>query len=288
MPSPAGFRRTRSRLRPVPYRVSVRRSTVISTIFYCALIAITVAILLRLFPLCCPIRLRHGSDTTARASLGVALRGMDTTRRPRLHDRPLQWPITFAAVLVCLTVAVWLFLSDYPSRIKTLNETFFALALLLPLIQRHRSVSPRSAVLLSLGIFAVIAVSAGTPLGTDLAETLGALLLFPIGFYVIDRGILDPDVVTSSASRRAWYALLLLLPIVMSILQYRIGLTGLANDVTRYIVRFHEAFVFLLLVEVFFAVGLGRRGRSRLDSVPLVEQRTDVQVPLVVSPRPKR
>ncbi len=120
---------------------------------------------------------------------------------------------------------------------------------------------------------------------TDLAETLGALLLFPIGFYVIDRGILDPDAVTSSASRRAWYALLLLLPIVMSILQYRIGLTGLANDVTRYIVRFHEAFVFLLLVEVFFAVGLGRRGRSRLDSVPLVEQRTDAQVPLVVTPR---
>jgi hypothetical protein len=99
-----------------------------------------------------------------------------------------------------------------------------------------------------------------TQVVTDLAETLGALVLAPIGFDVVDRGILDPQAPTSARLRFGWYALLVVTPIAFSVLEFAVGVSGVAGEVTRYGVRIAESFLCMLLVELYFAVGLGRTG----------------------------
>jgi hypothetical protein len=91
---------------------------------------------------------------------------------------------------------------------------------------------------------------------------VGILVLAPLALDVVDRGILDPAARTSTAARRGWYALLVLAPLAFSVLEYQVGVSGLAGEAVRYLVRITEAFVCLLLVELYFAVGLRRTGRT--------------------------
>jgi len=98
---------------------------------------------------------------------------------------------------------------------------------------------------------------------TDLAETLGLLILAPIAFDLVDRGILDRDARTSPRSRWLWYATLVAAPVALSVLEYQVGLDGVLGVAVRYGVRVTEAFVCLLLVELYLAVCLGRTGRRQ-------------------------
>ena len=116
-------------------------------------------------------------------------------------------------------------------------------------------------------MFAVIVVGQRTQAITDLAETLGMLMLAPIGFDVVDRGILDPKARTSTALRYGWYAFLVVAPIAFSVLEHGIGFEGAIGEATRYAVRIHEAFLFMLLVELYFAVALDETGSSARHGV---------------------
>ena len=247
----------------------MRRTVTVSVAYYSLLLIATAAIQLQLLPrlLPDPIATRVGHNSEGYV-LALVIAAWIQFVRPRLHLSDRRLLTVIAVSTLCFAVAMLLFLSDYPSRIKTLNETFFALAVLIPYVQLQRMPSRRTAVLHSALVLLVIVIAGSTALVTDLAETLGALLLTPIGLYVVDRGILDETAKTWPPWRYAWYAMLLTLPFVMSGLQYDIGLSGILNDTTRYIVRFHEAFVFILLVELFFAVGLGRTGRRDSPGAP--------------------
>jgi hypothetical protein len=107
----------------------------------------------------------------------------------------------------------------------------------------------------------MIVFGSDTTLLTGQAESFAVLVLAPIGLYVVDRGILDPQASTSAALRYAWYAFLLLAPVVFTVLEYGIGVGGPAGDATRYAVRTTEAFVGVVLIELYFAVALARTGR---------------------------
>jgi hypothetical protein len=135
-----------------------------------------------------------------------------------------------------------------------------AAAVLVPYVQIRRPLPSNLAILASLAVLALIVFGERTQVVTDLAETLGALALAAIGFDVVDRGILDPHAPTSARLRYAWYALLVVTPIAFSVLEYAVGVSGVAGEVTRYGVRITEAFLCMLLVELYFAVGLGRTG----------------------------
>jgi hypothetical protein len=65
------------------------------------------------------------------------------------------------------------------------------------------------------------------------------------------------------------YVGLVVAPIAFSILQYGIGFDGIVGEATRYAVRVAEAFIALLLVELYFAVGLGRVGVSTDRADPI-------------------
>ena len=182
--------------------------------------------------------------------------------RPRLTGAPREWPATAVVSVALIAIGLGLLASDWPSRFRTLNETCFALALLLPYVQLRRRPSRSVAVAIAVIILVIVLTTQSTQLGTDLAETYGMIMLAPLALDVVDRGILDPDATTSPPARFTWYAAMVITPVVMSVLEYKVEVGGLVGEFTRYGVRIHEAFIAMLLLGLYFAVALGRTGRA--------------------------
>lgn len=204
-------------------------------------------------------RVRHNSEAYV---LALLLALWIQFARPRLAGTAREMPAVAAAVVGCTALAVFLLATDFPSRFRTLNETFFAAAILIPYVQLRRPLPARLAATLAAAVFLVIVVGNRTQIVIDGAETLGVLVLAPIGFDIIDRGILDPRARTYATHRYAWYAFLIAAPIVFSLLESGLDLRGTAGEASRYAVRVAEAFLCMLALEIYFAVGLGRTGRS--------------------------
>ena len=62
--------------------------------------------------------------------------------RPRLAGRAgRQWPIAVLAGMIMLAIGVALVQTHLPSRFRTLNEAFIALAVLIPYVQARRPLS---------------------------------------------------------------------------------------------------------------------------------------------------
>jgi hypothetical protein len=254
--------------------VPSNRTTVTAT-YYAALVLVLAGVLLEIFPLVLPDalagRIGHNSEGYV---LALVVAAWVQFARPRLVADRRQWGLTALAAAVLFAVGIALLLSDLPSRFRTLNEAFLALGLLIPYLQLPRPLR-RSVVWTTVAVVLVLVVAFNrTAAVTDLAESLAVLLLAPVAFDVVDRGILDPQAGTSPALRRAWYALLVAAPVCFSLLEYQIALGGLPGEVARYCVRITEAFVCLLLVEFYFAVALRRTGRresvaERLTAAPI-------------------
>ena len=184
--------------------------------------------------------------------------------RPRLTGHRREWLVTGLVAAVSLGIGLALVASDLPSRWRTLNETFLALALLLPYLQLRRPLPRALAGGIAAGLFVVVVAFESTAAVTDLAETFGLLILAPVAFDLVDRGILDPGARPGRRARLLWLAALVVVPVVLSVLEYQVGVDGVLGVAVRYGVRVTEAFVCLLLVEVYLgAVALARPGRHR-------------------------
>lgn len=240
-----------------------------ATAFYLVVAAVLAGVLLEVFPAVLPDGLasRIGHNSEAYALVLVAAPWIQYAR-PRLAGTSREWPVTAGVAVLCLVAGLLLLASDLPSRFRTLNETFLALALLLPYLQLRRPLPRYVAGGLAAVVLAGVVLFNRTAVVTDLAETFGILLLAPIAFDLVDRGILDPVARTSARLRWSWYAVLAVVPLCLSVLEYRVGIDGLAGEAVRYGVRVTEAFVALLLIELFLAVLLGRRGRPGEGAPP--------------------
>lgn len=177
--------------------------------------------------------------------------------------------IALCAAFVSFAIGMWLLGSDYPSRVRTLNETVFGLAFVIPYVSLPRPL-PRWAPLLSLPliVFVGLAVWADTNHWVvDQAETLGFIAIAIPAFDLVDRGILDRSAVTSPKLRWGAYGLFLAVPVVVSALGTgrREG-GGFVADTLLYVGRIHEAWFGVLLVMLYFAVGLGWTGAGRNDT----------------------
>ena len=244
---------------PVP---ALRR--LLTPLYYAVLVAVLVGILLQALPLVLPDAV---AGTVARNSEGLLLALVVSLwiqwARPWLARRRTEWVLTALVVAVCAVAGVLLLASDLPSRFRTLNESLLAAAAVLPWLQLRRPL-PRAVVVgVPLALLGAVVLFNRTAVITDLAETLGALVLFPIALDLVDRGILDPRALTRAGLRWGWYAGLVAAPVVFSVLQYDVGVPGLPGEAVRYLVRITEAFVCLLVVQFWFAVVLGRTGRSQ-------------------------
>jgi hypothetical protein len=196
--------------------------------------------------------------------------------RPRLRTEAYRWPVTVAAAGASAAVAFLLLASDLEPRFRTLNETYFAVALLLPYIQLRRPLRSRwLPAALSGGLLLVTVAANRTGIVTELAESIGLWLLLPVGLDLVDRGILDRTAQTSRPLRVAWYAALVAVPVLFSALSPYVPDDGqadvsaeveagytLVEEFLRYGSRITEAFVCMLVLHLYFAVGLGRTGQD--------------------------
>ena len=232
-------------------------------VFYGVTVVVVVGVLAQLFAEVMPdrvaSRIAHNSEGFV---LALLLALWIEFARPRLAGTAREWPVTLAVAAGCTVLAVLLLQSDLPSRFRTLNETFLASAVVVPYLQLRRPLPARLAVAASASVLAVIVVANRTTVVVDLAEALAVLVLVPIGFDLVDRGILDPRAATSPRLRLGWYVGLVVAPIAFSVLEYQVGFSGVLGEATRYSVRVTEAFIALFLVELYLAVGLGRVGRE--------------------------
>lgn len=242
-----------------------RGRVVMGVVFYGGLLLLMAAILLQLLDNVLPNGLaRRIGFNSEGFVLALMIAAWIQFARPRLTDSKSQWPVTLAVGLACVAVGVALLATDLPPRFRTLNETFLAAGVVLPYLQLRRPLPPWVPIAFSAAVFAAIVFFSHTELVTGLAETLGVLVLLPLAVDVYDRGILDSKALTSPTVRYGFYAALVIVPVTLSILERKLDIGGVFGDVTRYGVRLHESFICILLVSLYFAVGLGRRGGKRV------------------------
>lgn len=169
---------------------------------------------------------------------------------PRLPEHvQMRWALALGVFWAL--VGVGLVLSDLPSRIRTLNESALALALLIPYVTLRRPLSRW--VLLSVPIMVAMVVWGVTqdPEGwiVDQAEAFGFLILAVVTFDLVDRALLQPRRATPTWALWAWYAFMVIEPVVVSALGTEMrGDTGALAMSLQWLGRIHESFIGVLLV----------------------------------------
>ncbi|MFK8022781.1 MAG: hypothetical protein AB8G26_02350 [Ilumatobacter sp.] len=244
-----------------------RRELVVSVVFYGA-IAVTMLLiwtetLSSVLPSSLARRVSFNSEGLFFAGVLAAWIHVITKRhgRPRLDD------MAVAATAACFVVGVALAATDLPSRFKTLSESFLALAFAVPYLTVRRPIARIGLALPTIAIvaFAVVSTAIGEwDFFVQQAELLGIVLLLPIALDIIDPAILRPGAVTSRWLRYGWYGVLVAEVVVVSAAgtDIRDGETWYAGsfDVLG---RSHYAVIGVLALQLFFAVGLQRRGVER-------------------------
>lgn len=242
---------------------AVRR--LLPVLFYAGLLVLLLGVLLTVWKqvLPDPVASRVGHNTEGYL-LALVLAAWIQYVRPRLRRSPLEVPVTAAAAVVALAAALGLLASGWDSRFVTLNEPLVALAVLVPYAQVRGAWSRRLSVAIpAVALLLMVVGAERNQLITDQAESLGFLLLVPLTIGVIDSGVLDPRSTTSTPLRWGWYAVMVVLPVLLSVLEYQVGVDGAAGTATRFGVRIAESFIGTLLLSAYFAVGLGWTGRRR-------------------------
>jgi hypothetical protein len=255
------------------------RIVAVSVIFYVAVLALLLGVLFKEWVNVVPKHLagQIGHNTEGYLAALVVAAWIQFVR-PRLVGKRAEWPITIIVALAFVGLTIAMLTTDWPSRFKTLNEGTLGAALVIPYVQLPRPFPRRAALWTAIAVFIVTAVTTKTVETTDMAETYVIVLFAVIGFDLIDRGILDPRAVTSAVKRWSWYAFLVLVPIVFSLLEYHwhAGTKGLYGGSVRFVVRVDESFIFALFVHAFFGVGLGRTGNASVDAAAPVEEHDPV------------
>lgn len=179
----------------------------------------------------------------------------------------MSWSLAHGVVWAF--VGIGLMLSSWPSRVVTLNETAFALAVLIPYVGLPRPL-PRwvlSAIPVLSGL-TVWAVGWGPQSWViDQAETFGFVILAMLTLDLFDRRLLQPAAHVNRWLRWAWYGFLLLEPVVVSGLGTGLRDGSGAGALTlQYLGRIHESFIGVLLVSLVLHLASGHRSRLRAQA----------------------
>jgi hypothetical protein len=238
------------------------RRRIFAILYYGGLVLVLVLILLQLLDDVVGKRIATHIGRNSEAYLAaLVLSAWIQYARPRLTGSRAAWPAAILTGAVMLLIAIGLMHSDLPSRVRTLNESFLALAVLVPYVQGRRPVSR----VLSYGlpglVLLLVLVAADRTHIRDYAETAVILILIPVGLDLVDRGILQSDAVTSVRARWSWYAALVLIPIVFVALRKGAHVGGWAGNRMLYSQRGLEGYIATFCIEIYFAVFLGWVGQ---------------------------
>lgn len=192
---------------------------------------------------------------------------------PRLSPpQRVKWG--FGVGIFWALAGAWLLSSDLPTKVVTLNEAAFGLAVVVPYVSLRRPL-PKAwvyggvAILMALTVWGIWWAPESWVIGQ--AETFGFVILAMLTFDVFDRVLLNSGAEVTPWLRWLWYIFMILEPIVVS------GLgTGLRDGdgslalILEYLGRIHESFIGVLLVALILHIS--SHYRSALQSEPVARQ----------------
>ena len=232
---------------------SARPARWLTVAFYLAMAGITIGLAAKweydVLPQSLATHVSHNSEVFNIALLVVA--AIEARRRAGAIPGARAVLVSLAVAVVLLGVGFLLIDGPVSPTVKMLNEASFAGAVLWLYVFLPRPL--RMAWLASVVLLVVIVLGYHTSLITLQAECMVALVLAPISFDVVDRGILDPRFGQSTWLRIAWLALLLLVPVVLIVVK-RQDLQGVAAEIVKYPSRGTEGFWGMALVHGFYLV----------------------------------
>ncbi len=238
------------------------RRKIFAILYYGGLALVLALILLQLLDDVLGKRLGpHISHNSEAYLVALVLSAWIQYARPRLAGKRAEWPVALLVGVVMLVIGIVLIQTQLPSRFRTLNEAFIALAVLIPYVPARRPVSRALSYGLPGVVVLLVLVIGDRGLVRDQAESAVMLILIPIGLDLIDRGILQSDAVTSVRARWTWYAALVLIPIIFVALRTGAHIDGWAGNRMLYSQRGLEGYIAAFFIEVYFAVFLGWVGR---------------------------
>jgi hypothetical protein len=163
-----------------------------------------------------------------------------------------QWTIVGVASAGLAIAGAVLLLDGVPGTLATLNETCFALALLVPYVQLRRPI-PRWTWAMPLCAVLVPIVSGGYDDIAELAEFFGFLLLIPIAVEVVDRSILDPTGRRRPDLLAIWSIGLSICAVTFHSLRPE-NPEGVVDEVLLYLSRTVEVVIAILILHLYFSI----------------------------------
>jgi len=193
---------------------------------------------------------------------------------PALASSRRRWGWTVGLGVLFLIIGVVMLAVPMPGSVKTLNEGAFAVALLIPYTSVRRplpSWAPWVSAVVVVFVAVVVTLQPAS-LVVNLAETLVALALAPVGFDLADRQILHPSRPSPRAWRAVWYLTIVFVPTLVVLLGTadRAG-PGVVAHVLHYLGRGREGFVGIVLTMGFLSTVVAP-SRPRLS--PLAQPET--------------
>jgi hypothetical protein len=240
------------------------RTVAVSTIYYALVCALLFGVLFEMWSKVLP---KHVAGQIGHNSEGyfavLIMAAWIQFVRPRLAGTRAEWPLITAVSIGALALGCYMVWGTWASRFATLNEGAFAVAVLIPYVHVRRPLPRYLAGWLTAATIIFTIATIHWSVTVDIAETYGMVILAVAGLDMVDRGILDPNATTSALRRWIWYALLVVAPVYFSLAEYHwhAGGAGVYGTAIRWLVRINESFIYALLIELFFAVGLGLVGR---------------------------
>lgn len=247
--------------------MAARRSALLAVGYYVLLSLLLVLVVAKVLPHLLPLKVaKHiGSDSEGYV-LALLLPAWLQYARPRLLGRRAAWPVTLLVAAGMFAVFLVLYrVHSIVGTVRTLNETFFALAVLLPYTMLRRRPPVAVAVALGVVLSVVIVVLEHTALAqldTNLAEGTIMLVLAPLVLDAVDRDVLGSGTL-SWGGRLLLLVALAVVPLVVIALRHA-GLPGWAHDADGYVARAQEAFVGMWLVVAYLGLhrSLARPARA--------------------------
>jgi hypothetical protein len=240
------------------------RTVAVSTIYYVLVCALLFGVLFELWSKVLPKHLAGQVGHNSEGYLAALIMApWIQFVRPRLAGKRAEWPVITVVSVGLLALGCYMVWGTWASRFATLNEGAFAAAVLIPYVHVRRPLPRSLAGWLTASMIVFTFATIRWSVTVDIAETYGMVILAVAGLDMIDRGILEPTATTSIVKRWVWYLFLVVAPLYFSLAEYHwhAGDTGVYGTAIRWLVRINESFIYALLIELFFAVGLGLVGR---------------------------
>jgi len=229
----------------------MREARVVSAVYYGGLLLLVALILSLSLDALLPEQIaRPVSRNSEGLVMALLLSAWIQFARPTLHG-PHGWPVVAAASAGCLAVAALLLVDGIPTQFRTLNEAFFALAVLVPYVQIARPLPVAAWALPAVALIAPV-VGADSDLAVTLAETFAFLLLVPLALDLADRSILEPNRPRRPVTVAAWLVVVVAVPVVLHLVRPD-DPQNLVEEVVRYLTRTTEAYAAVVVLHLSFS-----------------------------------